>query len=99
MPPHSTPLRTMLVALSLGGALLQTASAQDHASAAIAIAQAASDTTTKRTFRIPPQPLPAALGEFTRQSGLRVRADTEVPVVRSAGVTGRLTPVEALRYA
>ena len=97
MPPHSTPLRTMLVALSLGGALLQTASAQDHASAAIAIAQAASDTTTKRTFRIPPQPLPAALGEFTRQSGLRVRADTEVPVVRSAGVTGRLTPVEALR--
>ena len=97
MPPHSTPLRTMLVALSLGGALLQTASAQDHASAAIAIAQAASDTTTKRTFRIPPQPLPAALGEFTRQSGLRVRADTEVPVVRSAGVAGRLTPVEALR--
>jgi catecholate siderophore receptor len=85
------------VALSLGGALLQTASAQDHASAAIAIAQAASDTTTKRTFRIPPQPLPAALGEFTRQSGLRVRADTEVPVVRSAGVAGRLTPVEALR--
>jgi catecholate siderophore receptor len=87
----------MLLALSLGGGLLQTASAQDHASAAIAIAQAASDTTTKRTFRIPPQPLPAALGEFTRQSGLRVRADTEVPVVRSAGVEGRLPPVEALR--
>jgi len=72
-------------------------SAQDHALAAIAVARASSDTITKRTFRIPAQPLPAALKEFTRQSGLRVRADTEVPVVRSSGVVGRLTPVEALR--
>jgi catecholate siderophore receptor len=85
------------VTLSLGGIVLGTASAQDHASAAIAIAQAASDTTTRRTFRIAPQPLPAALEEFTRQSGLRVRADTEVPAVRSAGAVGRLTPTEALR--
>ena len=99
-PPRrirGTILSTLLVILSLGGAVHGTASAQDHASAAIAIARAASDTTIRRTFRIPPQPLPAALEEFTRQSGLRVRADTEVPVVRSAGVVGRLTPTEALR--
>ena len=99
-PPRQTRairLGTLLVALAVGGAALPTAAAQDHATAAIAIAQAASDTTTKRTFRIPPQPLPAALEEFARQSGVRVRADTEVPVVRSAGVSGRLTPPEALR--
>ncbi|HUQ15722.1 MAG TPA: TonB-dependent siderophore receptor [Gemmatimonadales bacterium] len=98
-PRHTRAIRlgTLLVALALGGAALQTAAAQDHAGAAIAIAQAASDTTTKRTFRIPPQPLPAALEEFARQSGVRVRADTEVPVVHSAGVSGRLTPPEALR--
>jgi catecholate siderophore receptor len=99
-PPRHTRasrLGTLLVALALGGAALRTAAAQDHASAAIAIAQSASDTTTKRTFRIPPQPLPAALDEFARQSGVRVRVDTDVPVVRSAGVSGRLTPPEALR--
>ena len=96
---HTRVLRlgTLLMALALGGGALRTAAAQDHASAAIAIAQAASDTTTRRTFRIPPQSLPAALEEFARQSGFRVRVDTEVPVVRSAGVSGRLTPPEALR--
>ncbi len=87
----------LLLLLLLGGAARQTAAAQDHASAAIAIAQAANDTTTKRAFRIDPQPLPAALEEFARQAGLRVRADTEVPVVRSPGVVGRLAPPEALR--
>ena len=75
----------------------QSPSPTDHALAALAIAGAASDTLTPRTFRIAPQPLPAALQEFTRQSGLRVRAEAEVPEVRSAGVVGRFTPVEALR--
>ncbi len=97
MPPRTASLTTLLAALALGGAAHRTAAAQDHAVAAIAIAQAASDTLTKRTFRIPPQPLPAALEEFSRQSGLRVRVDTEVPAVRSAGVAGRLTPTAALR--
>ncbi len=94
---HGITRSTLLLALSLGGAVHGTAAAQDHAGAAIAIAREAGDTTTRRTFRISPQPLPSALEEFTRQSGLRVRADTEVPGVRSAGVVGRLAPPEALR--
>ena len=93
----ATPLRLLLVRPLAWRSSFPPASAQDHATAAIAIAAPASDTTTKRTFSIPPQPLPAALEEFSRQSGLRVRTDTEVPVVRSAGVVGRLTPIEALR--
>ena len=97
MTSGSLSFCTLLAALLLEGAFLETASAQDHALAAIAIARASSDTMLKRPFRIPPQPLPAALEEFTRQSGLRVRADTDVPVVRSSGVVGRFTPVEALR--
>ena len=95
--PATTPLSTLFLAIALGGATPREATAQDHAVAAIAVANAASDTTTKRVFRIPPQPLPAALEEFARQSGLRVRVDTEVPLVHSAGVTGRLVPLEALR--
>ena len=86
-----------LAALLLGALTVQTASAQDHALAAIAVARASSDTTVKRSFRIPPQPLPAALREFARQSGLRVRTDTEIPAVRSSGAVGRLTPLDALR--
>jgi catecholate siderophore receptor len=95
--PRTVPFGTLLVVLVLAAAFPRTAGAQDQGKAATAIAQAASDTTIKRTFRIAPQPLPAALDEFARQSGVRVRADTEVPVVRSAGVSGRLTPPEALR--
>jgi catecholate siderophore receptor len=94
---RSIPFGTLLIVLTLAAAFPRTAGAQDQAKAATAIAPAASDTTIKRTFRIPPQPLPAALEEFARQSGVRVRVDTEVPVVRSAGVRGRLTPPEALR--
>ncbi|HWB40922.1 MAG TPA: TonB-dependent siderophore receptor [Gemmatimonadales bacterium] len=82
----------VLAAISVASAT--AAAAQDHGPAALS---AEADTLTTRTFRIPPQPLPAALREFSRQSGLRVRADTEVPPVHSPGVAGRLTPVEALR--
>ncbi|MBA3317680.1 MAG: TonB-dependent siderophore receptor [Gemmatimonadales bacterium] len=39
----------------------------------------------------------AALAEFTRQSRVRVRVDTELPMVRAPGVAGTLTPPEALR--
>jgi catecholate siderophore receptor len=60
-------------------------------------AQADADTITTHVFRIPPQPLPRALEEFTRRSGVQVRTEAEVPAVRSAGVVGRLTAVEALR--
>ncbi len=95
--PATTSLSTLFLAIALGGATPREAAAQDHAVAAIAVPDAASDTTMKRVFRIPPQPLPAALEEFARQSGLRVRADTEVPLVHSAGVRGRLFPLEALR--
>ncbi len=94
MPSRRLPLALILLLLAFVGAT-RSGAAQNLAPAGDA--EPASDTTAKRTFRVPPQPLPAALTEFTRQSGLRVRADTEVPEVRSAGVTGRFTPVEALR--
>jgi catecholate siderophore receptor len=87
----------LCAAAAPGVARAQGASARDHALAAITIARAETDTLTRRTFRIAPQPLPAALEEFTRQSGVRVRTDSEVPAVRSAGVVGRFTPAEALR--
>ena len=51
----------------------------------------------QRVFRIPAQPLPNALDEFIRQSGMQVRAEGEVPAVHSPGVVGRFTAPEALR--
>lgn len=98
MTRRSALSRFLLVStLLLGAPTVRAALAQDHATAAIAAARAASDTTIRRLFRVPPQPLPAALKEFARQSGLRVQVDAEVPAVRSSGVVGRLTPIEALR--
>jgi catecholate siderophore receptor len=78
-------------------ATAQSAPAEQHAYAALAIARAESDTLVKRVYRIPPQPLPAALREFSRQSGVQVRAEADVPEVHSQGVVGRFTAVEALR--
>jgi catecholate siderophore receptor len=75
----------------------QSVTTDQHARAAIAIAMSATDTLERRVYAIPPQPLPAALRDFTRQSGVRVRAEAEVPAVRSSGVSGRFTAVEALR--
>ena len=95
--PFPPALRLLLLALIPAAAQAQSTPAEDHATAALLIARAESDTLVRRSFRISPQPLPAALREFTRQSGMRVRADAEVPEVRSSGVVGRFTAVEALR--
>lgn len=84
----------LLVVFALGAADL-TITAQDAAAAQRT--EPASIATAKRDFRIPSQPLLAALTEFTRQSGLRVQADAALPDVRSSGVLGRLTPFEALQ--
>ena len=97
MRPVSPPLALLVLALAALPLSAQSTPAGHHALAAIAIARADADTLVKRVFRIPPQPLPAALREFTRQSGVRVRAESDVPEVRSPGVTGRFTVVEALR--
>jgi catecholate siderophore receptor len=98
MRPHHLLLGlTLALALAPAWALAQGAVPDDHAQAALAIARAESDTLIRRAFRIAPQPLPTALKEFTRQSGVRIRAEAEVPEVRTAGVVGRFTAVEALR--
>ena len=97
MRPVPPPLTLLLLAVTVLPLQAQSAPADGHARAAIGIAQAERDTLVRRVFRIPPQPLPAALKEFTRQSGVRVRTEADVPAVRSSGVTGRFTAVEALR--
>ena len=56
------------------------------------------DTTVQQQFDVPAQPLPDALGDFARQAGVQVRFDAaSATSVRSAPVSGRLTPVDALR--
>ena len=99
MRPPLPPLALLLLVVLAAHPLpAQSTPASRHALTAIAIARAEGDTLVKRVFRIPPQPLPAALREFTRQSGVQVRAESDVPAVRSAGVIGRFTAVEALRH-
>jgi catecholate siderophore receptor len=94
----SLPPFTVLVLIFLPlSAQAQYASADEHGRAAIAIAQGETDTLEQRVFRIAAQPLPAALHEFIRQSGMQVRAEGEVPPVHSPGVSGRFTAPEALR--
>ena len=61
-----------------------------------------SDTTTKRAFDIPPQPLSSALDRFREQSGLIVESSGIPSLVssadiRSGRVTGTHTAPEALR--
>jgi iron complex outermembrane receptor protein len=98
MRPASLPFSLVLLALLASPTRAQSASSEAHARAAIALATEASDTLIRRNFRIHPQPLGTALEAFTRQAGVQVRTEAKVPAaVRSPGVTGRLTPVEALR--
>ena len=92
----AAPLPLLLLVLAAIPAPAQSGPAEGHARAAIALARAEGDTLIRRVFRIPAQPLPAALREFTRQSGMEVRVG-EVPAVRSPGVAGRFTALEALR--
>ncbi|GLC28231.1 TonB-dependent siderophore receptor [Roseisolibacter agri] len=60
--------------------------------------RASADTTGRRHFEIPAQPLADALADFARQAGVRVQADaTALTGARSSAVTGTLTPGDALR--
>src|SRR5688500_9039733 len=91
-----SPLSALFLLLPLT-APAQSAPADEYAPTAMTIAAASSDTLTPRNFSIPPQPLASALREFTRQSGVGVRIEAEVPAVRTSGVVGRFTAPEALR--
>ncbi len=105
--PHAPPSRPAhrwmllpilaLPVLALTSVPTGTASAQVPGGAPRAAPATTGDTTISRRFQIPSQPLVAALAEFTRQSRVRVRVDTELPMVRAPGVAGTLTPPEALR--
>jgi catecholate siderophore receptor len=96
MRPVFPPLTALLLVLPLA-THAQSAPTDEYAHAALATTRANSDTLTPRNFSIPAQPLPNALREFTRQSGVRVRIEAEVPAVRTEGVVGRFTAPEALR--
>lgn len=97
MRPVFLPLPALLLAIVTLTLHAQSAPADEHARAAIALAQAESDTLIRRDFRIAPQPLPDAIREFTRQAGVQVRTEAEIPAVHSPGVVGRFTAQEALR--
>ena len=59
---------------------------------------AGADTALLLSFDVPAQPLPEALGDFSRQAGVRVLYDgAAVAAARSSAVSGRLTAAEALR--
>ena len=97
MRPVFLPLPALLLAIVTLTLHAQSAPADEHARAAIAIAHAEGDTLIRRDFRIAPQPLPDAIREFTRQAGVQVRTEAEIPAVHSPGVVGRFTAQEALR--
>ena len=97
MRPVFLPLPALLLAIVTLTLHAQSAPADEHARAAIAIALAEGDTLIRRDFRIAPQPLPDAIREFTRQAGVQVRTEAEIPAVHSPGVVGRFTAQEALR--
>ena len=69
----------VLATLACVSAAITTAAAQDKGAAAVEMAPGEGDTLAKRAFLIPAQPLPAALAEFTRQSGIRVIARAGIP--------------------
>ena len=92
-----SPLPALLLAVFPLTAQAKSNPAHEHLRATIAITQAESDTLVPKVFRIPAQPLPDALHEFIRQSGMQVRAEGELPSVHSPGVIGRFTAPEALR--
>ncbi|QDO97101.1 TonB-dependent receptor [Ferrovibrio terrae] len=81
-------LTTALVALPLA-----PAQAADAGSAPVQVAQAQ----TRIRFAVPAQPLPAALIQFARQANLQITTHgLTTDGKQSAGVTGDLTPNEAL---
>ena len=92
-------LITAVLVAAAGSLAAATAHASEVSSRAAGILQVpALDTVTPRHFDIPAQPLLAALHEFSRQSSLRVSADSvAIAGLRSQPLTGTFTAAEALR--
>lgn len=91
--------------LSLVGAGCVLVSAQAAAQAShpvsllrVAAAPVVNDTTTRIRFNIPAQPLREALGEFSRQAGVRVELDVAAAAdARSQALAASYTAAEGLR--
>jgi catecholate siderophore receptor len=89
--------RVLLIALASGLAASPAAS-QRPALPTLPFTLVVPDTTRVYRVDIPVQPLPDALADFARQTGLRVElADADAPSVRAAGVSGSFTAPAALR--
>lgn len=87
-----------VVARTIAGAIATAAAAASAPTAALAqVPSAQPPSSQPRSFSIPPQPLADGLTAFGRQSGLQVSVDAALVRGQStAGVSGTLTPVEAL---
>ena len=94
----------LIIAVGIGSALCAgDGSAQflDAASAGATLAPSivvAADTAATVRFHIPAQPLTDALGEFSRQAGVRVQVDLRAAsAARSRAVSGSFKPADALQ--
>jgi catecholate siderophore receptor len=90
-------MRSLLIALALVSAT-GPATAQRAATIRLQLLATPADTTRVYRLDIPAQPLGDALGDFARQTGLRVElSDTSATSVHSVAVSGALTAPAALR--
>lgn len=92
---HRPTLIALACALAAPPAAPQSAPTAELPSRTLVVSP---DTTRVYRFAIPAQPLPDALADFGRQSGLRVEfADANASAVRATAVMGALTAPAALR--
>jgi len=86
-------------AMAAGAALLlQSPARADERDARQAADQQIAQSAQPRNFAIPPQPLASALDRFADQTGISFAYRTgDLSTIRSPGVTGMLTPREALQ--
>lgn len=86
-------------AMAAGAALLLQSPAQaDERDARQAADEQIAQSAQPRSFAIPPQPLASALDRFADQTGISFAYRTgDLSTIRSPGVTGTLTPREALQ--
>lgn len=86
-------------AMAAGAALLLQSPAQaDERDARQAAHEQIAQSAQPRSFAIPPQPLASALDRFADQTGISFAYRTgDLSTIRSPGVTGTLTPREALQ--
>lgn len=86
-------------AMAAGAALLlQSPARADERDARQAADEQIAQSAQPRSFAIPPQPLASALDRFADQTGISFAYRTgDLSTIRSPGVTGMLTPREALQ--